>query len=415
MGRTLVPLCPHRISSRYLSCDRQEAGGRSGNRAAGLTACISNSLIVTILAASLFSGCSGSPSAVGNARDAALAENVEGFAARLSAADEFSGVVLLARHGQPLVRRGYGLADRKTGRPNTPETPFMLSSVSKMFTAVTIAKLVERKQLSFDSTLGSLLPEYPSAEARDQVTVRHLLTMSSGIPDLFRVPEFWAEVATIKRQTDLWKFFATSPLQFRPGTQWSYSNSNFLLLGTIIERQTGRAFTTVVETEIFRPLGLANTRYEVGSTSKPALGYTRTPPAGAPANSARWHPAWEEPKPGDDCIVCTPMGGGYSTADDLARFADALVGNRILNREMTALVLTGYIDADYGGRDGYGFETRLVNGMKIAGHRGSLAGSSNQVEFYPEVGYVLIILGNTDSGTEAIAAHVRSLLTSSPR
>jgi CubicO group peptidase (beta-lactamase class C family) len=303
-------------------------------------------------------------------------------------------------------------ADRKAGRPNTPETPFMLSSVSKMFTAVTIAKLVERKQLSFDSTLGSLLPEYPSAEARDQVTVGHLLTMSSGIPDLFRVPEFWAQVATIKSPVDLWKYFATSPLQFRPGTQWSYSNSNFLLLGAIIERQTGRPFTSVVEAEIFRPLGLANTRYEVGGPPKPALGYTRTPPAGARAENARWYPAWEEPKPGDDCIVCTPMGGGYSTADDLTRFADALVGNRILNGEMTTLVLTGYIDGDYGGRDGYGFETRLVNGVKIAGHRGSLAGSSNQVEFYSDLGYVLVVLGNTDSGTDAIAAHVRALLTS---
>ena len=80
---------------------------------------------------------------------------------------------------------------------------------------------------------------------------------------------------------------------------------------------------------------------------------------------------------------------------------------------MTALVLTGYIDAGYGGRDGYGFETRVVNGVKIAGHRGALAGSSNQVEFYPDLGYVLVVLGNTDSGTEAIAAHVRALLTSS--
>ena len=97
----------------------------------------------------------------------------------------------------------------------------MLSSVSKMFTAVTIARLVERKQLSFDSTLGSLLPEYPSAEARDHVTVRHLLTMSSGIPDLFRVPEFWAQVATMKSAVDFWRFFAASTLQFRPGTQWS--------------------------------------------------------------------------------------------------------------------------------------------------------------------------------------------------
>jgi D-alanyl-D-alanine carboxypeptidase len=370
------------------------------------------SVVAAIVAAFVLTGCSH-PSSAKDEHDAAMAANVEAFATKLADSDEFSGVVLLTRRGELLVRRGYGLADRKTGRPNTPETPFMLSSVGKMFTAVAIAKLVERKQLSFDSTLGSLLPEYPSAEARDQVTVRHLLTMSSGIPDLFRVPEFWAQVATIKSPTDFWKFFAMSPLQFRPGTQWSYSNSNFLLLGAIIERQTGRAFTSVVEAELFRPLGLAGTRYEVGGSPKPALGYTRTPPAGARADSARWFPAWEEPKPGDECLICTPMGGGYSTADDLARFADALVGNRILNPEMTARVLTGYIEADYGGRDGLGFETRLVNGLKIAGHRGSLAGSSNQVEFYPDLGYVLVVLGNTDGGTEAITVYVRSLLTSS--
>ena len=373
---------------------------------------INSGLVVAIVVASVLTSCNRR-GPTRDERDAALAANVEAFATKLAAADEFSGVVLLTRRGQPLVRRAYGLADRKARRPNTPETLFMLSSVSKMFTAVAIAKLVERKQLSFDSTVGSLLPEYPSAEAREQVTVRHLLTMSSGIPDLFRVPEFWAEVATTKSPTDLWKFFATSPLQFRPGTQWSYSNSNFLLLGAIIERRTGHAFTSVVEAELFRPLGLVSTRYEVAGFPKPALGYTRTPPAGAREDSARWFPAWEEPKPGDDCMICTPMGGGYSTADDVGRFADALVGNRILNREMTALVLTGYIEADYGGRDGLGFETRLVNGVKIAGHRGSFAGSSNQVEFYPDLGYVLVILGNTDGGTEAIAAHVRALLTSS--
>jgi CubicO group peptidase (beta-lactamase class C family) len=378
---------------------------------------MSNKLLVVIVAAFVLSGCSGQSTAEADARDAEVGMDVDAFVARLATGDEFSGVVLLTRHGQPLVRRGYGLADRQTGRPNTPETPFMLSSVSKMFTAVIVAKLVERKQLSFDSTLGSLLPEYPSAEARDRVTVRHLLTMSSGIADLFRVPEFWAQVATIKSTMDFWRYFATSPLQFSPGTQWSYSNSNFLLLGTIIERQTGSPFVSVVEAELFRPLGLSNTRYEVGGSPQPALGYTRTSPVGARADSPRWHPAWEEPKPGDECIPCSPMGGGYSTADDLARFVDGLVSNRILNREMTTTVLTGYIDADYGGRDGYGFETRLVNGVKIAGHRGSLAGSSNQVEFYPDLGYVMVVLGNTDTdtGTEAIATHVRSLLASSPR
>lgn len=280
-----------------------------------------------------------------------------------------------------------------------------------MFTAVMIAKMAERKQLSFDSTLGSFVPEYPSVDARDRVTVRHLLTMSSGIPDLFRVPEFWGEIGTIRSSTDMWKYFAGSRLQFSPGTHWAYSNSNFLLLGEIIERVSGREFATVIEEEIFRPLGMANTRYRIDPSRRPALGYTRAP--GGAAGGSRWTPAWQEPKLGSEFIPGSAMGGGYSTVDDLARFADALLADRILSRGMTTLMLTGYIEADYGGRDGLGFETRLANGVRSAGHRGSLAGSSNQVEFYPDLGYVLIVLGNTDSsGAQDIAAHVRARLTS---
>jgi CubicO group peptidase (beta-lactamase class C family) len=96
-------------------------------------------LIVAVVAATVLTGCSDRPGTARDDRDRALAADVEAFAARLAQSDEFSGVVLLTRHGQPLTRRGYGLADRKAGRPNTPETPFMLSSVSKMFTAVIIA------------------------------------------------------------------------------------------------------------------------------------------------------------------------------------------------------------------------------------------------------------------------------------
>src|SRR5689334_9184539 len=84
-----------------------------------------------------------------------LAADVDEFVTALAGRDEFSGSVLLARNGQPLVRRGYGLADRKRGRPNTPDTPFMLSSVGKVFTAIVVAKLIEQKQLSFDTTLGT--------------------------------------------------------------------------------------------------------------------------------------------------------------------------------------------------------------------------------------------------------------------
>jgi CubicO group peptidase (beta-lactamase class C family) len=303
------------------------------------------------------------------------------------------------------------MANRAAGASNSPETPFMLSSVGKMFTAVTIARLVERQQLSFDSRLGSILPEYPSADARDRVAVRHLLTMSSGIPDLFRVPRFWAEIGTIRSSIDMWKYFAHSPLQFAPGTQWAYSNSNYLILGQIVERVTGREFHAVAEEEVFRPLQMSNTSYRVAAARRPALGYTRGQ-ASAPGPSG-WTPAWSEPPPGSGFMPGNAMGGGYSTVDDLARFAEAVMDNRILKRETTSLMLAGAIEADYGGQDGLGFEIRMTNGVRSAGHRGSLAGSSTHVEFYPDLGYVLIVLGNTDSsGTEDIASHVRARLSS---
>jgi CubicO group peptidase (beta-lactamase class C family) len=280
-----------------------------------------------------------------------------------------------------------------------------------MFTAVTVARLVERKQMNFESRLGSLLPEYPSTDARERVSVRHLLTMSSGIPDLFRVDQFWAEIGTIKSSTDMWKYFAGAPLQFVPGTQWMYSNSNYLLLGQIVEQVTGREFHVVVEQEIFRPTHMVNTSFRADLPVRPAVGYTRA--HGESNRGSLWTPAWDEPQPGSGFAPGNAMGGGYSTVDDLARFTEALMTNRLLTRETTAHILTGFVDADYGGRDGLGFETRMTNGVRSAGHHGSLAGSSTHVEFYPDLGYSLIVLGNTDSsGTQQIATHIRTRLTS---
>jgi CubicO group peptidase (beta-lactamase class C family) len=342
-----------------------------------------------------------------------LAAQASAFVADLAARDEFTGSVLLSHHGKAIVRSGYGMADRERRRPNRPDTPFMLSSVGKMFTSVAIAMLIEQKQLSFDTTLGDVLPDYPLDDARQHVTVGHLLTMSSGIHDLFRVPAFWSETSTIRRPTAFWKYFASTPLAFRPGSRWDYSNSNFLLLGLIVERRTQRPFTAFVESAIFRRLQLARTSYTVGSPP-PALGYTRPPSSGGALPSASdWKLAWNRPARGDGFVLAAPMGGGYSTVDDLGRFADALISHRLLGPEMTDRVLTGVIDTDYGGRDGYGFETHRLNGVRTAGHRGSLAGSSNQVEFYPDLGYVLVVLGNTDSAaSEQIATHVRTLIAS---
>ena len=139
---------------------------------------------------------------------------------------------------------------------------------------------------------------------------------------------------------------------------------------------------------------------------------------GAPPDSQpdlnRWYPAWEEDA-GTADPVAAPMGGGYSTAGDLVRFADALTANKLLSRTITERVIAGYVAADYGGREGYGFETRVVNRVRILGHQGASPGVSNQVDVYPDLGYVLVVLGNTDAdGAQEIATRVRSIITASP-
>jgi CubicO group peptidase (beta-lactamase class C family) len=360
--------------------------------------------------------------------EAELVQSLGRVVDRLVDADKFSGVVLVSPHGKPLLERAVGQADRERQRANTVATPFALASVSKMFTAVVVAQLVDQGLISLDATIGSLLPTYPRGEASQKVTVYHLLTMSSGIPDLFRSPRFWADVASIRAFPDFWPHFAHAPLAFQPGTKGAYSNSNFLILGAVIERRLGRPFIEVVEERIFRATDMTSTGYRSSAFRNAAVGYTRRPEgsgAGTGGDSGQWHRAWADPFAASDpsaaddaadCLPCSPMGGGYSTARDLARFAGAVMDRRLLGPDMTRRALAGYVAAnEYPGKEGYGFETRLVGGVRIAGHRGGFRGIANRVEFYPDLGYVVVVLGNRDGdGAETIAAHVRTQIAASP-
>ena len=168
---------------------------------------------------------------------------------------------------------------------------------------------------------------------------------------------------------------------------------------------------------MFQPAGMTHTSYRAPASSRPARGYTHVRP-GAPPDSTpdpdRWYPAWEEDA-GTAVPVAAPMGGGYSTAGDLVRFADALTGAKLLSKPTSERVVTGYVAADYGGREGYGFETRVVNKIRVIGHQGAATGLSNEVNVYPDLGYVLVVLGNSDAdGTQEIANRVRAVITASP-
>jgi D-alanyl-D-alanine carboxypeptidase len=345
--------------------------------------------------------------------EAALVADVRKLASRLATAEAFSGVVLLTRGGRPLWREAFGFADRASGRRNTPETRFELASVSKIFTAVAVLQQVEAGKLALDAPIGAVLTDLSPGAPAARATVHQLLTMSSGIPDIFRSPRYWAGRAGIRSLSDYWLFFAMAPLEFDPGSAWSYSNSNFLLLGSVLERVSDEAFSELIGHDVFASAAMSSTGYRSGPAALRAHGYTHLPPGSAPdarPDPDHWYPAGES----NDTAQGSPAGGGVSTVDDLARFARALMEGRLVKPELARRAMTGYVATEYGGKDGYGLETRSWNGVRIVGHGGGFTGVSNQVDWYPDLGYVLVVLGNSDaSGAQAIANRVRAIIASS--
>ena len=292
--------------------------------------------------------------------DDALGERLSGLAEQLAAAGAFRGVVLVTRGDSVLLHRGYGIA---------ADSAFELASVSKMFTAVATLRLVEQGRLSTDATIGAVLPEYPPGPSATQVTIHHLLTMSAGIPDLFRSPRYRGRQDQFKTLRDHWPLFVESPLEFPPGTRWSYSNSNFMILGSVIEQVSGEPFADYIRKHVLDRAGMSRT------------------------------------------TVGSPAGGGRSTARDMAAFGRAFLGGRLVGPEMVTRATTGYIATEYGGRDGFGLETRDWNGVRMVGHGGAYPGVSNQVDFFPAQGYSVVILSNVSrSGAQALANYARMLI-----
>jgi D-alanyl-D-alanine carboxypeptidase len=164
------------------------------------------------------------------------------YLTRLVKADQFSSVVVIARNGDTVIAEPYGHADQDHNTLITLDTPFQYASVGKMFTAVAIGQLAEAGKLNFNDTLDKYLPEYP-AEAARRITIDDLLTHRSGIVDYFEALERLEKIRSSQNpQRDYLSVFANEPLRFTPGERFEYSNSNYILLGAIVERISGQLF-----------------------------------------------------------------------------------------------------------------------------------------------------------------------------
>ena len=302
-----------------------------------------------------------------------------------AAADRFSGAALVAKNGKPVFAQAYGLADREKKTPNSLKTRFRLGSMNKMFTAVATLQLVQSGKLDLKAPFGKYLTDYPNKDVASKVTIEQLLTHTGGTGDIFG-PEFSKRRLELKTLQDYVSLYGSRALQFEPGSRWQYSNYGFLLLGLLIEKVSGQSYYDYVRDHIYKPAGMT------GSASEPeeqpvadrSIGYTRF--GGGIL------------KPNTDTLPYrgTSAGGGYSTVEDLVRFATALQTHKLLNAQYTEMLTTGKVDTPGGGKYAFGFSDEVINGTRCFGHGGGAPGMNGELTICPSSGYVIAVLANMD-------------------
>jgi D-alanyl-D-alanine carboxypeptidase len=337
------------------------------------------------------------PAAPATMTEAQLVEALDKHLSQAVAADEFSGTVLVAKKNSVIFQKAYGLASKEYNVPNRVDTKFNLGSINKIFTQIAIGQLADQGKLSFDDKLGKHLPDYPNHDAAQKVTIRQLLDMKSGIGDFFG-PEFEAMPKDrLRTLRDFLPLFATKPLEFEPGTKQQYSNGGYIVLGAIIEKVSGQDYYGYVREHIFKVAGMQNTDWYEADVMIPniASGYTREGMADREKNVRR-NNIYTRPAKGSSA------GGGYSTAEDLLKFAAALRDGRLSLANFRQPAPTGQQVASVPKRPHFG-------GFGIAG---GAPGINAAFETNEANGYTTIVMSNYDPpSAEKIARQIRGWIS----
>jgi CubicO group peptidase (beta-lactamase class C family) len=297
--------------------------------------------------------------------------------------------VLVAQNGKVLFKKGYGLADVPHNTPITPETRFRIGSITKQFTASAILKLQEEGKLSVADKLSKYFPDFPRG---DEVTLRHLLTHTSGIHSYTDKPGFMDKVTNSVAPDELIQSFKSDPYDFDPGKKWRYDNSGYFLLGRIIEKVSGESYGDLLRKELFEPLGMASTGvHRSGAVLEhEALGYQFD--AGKFTNALNWDMSW-----------AGGAGALYSTVEDLYRWNEGIFANKVFGAASIKAAWTPVkteenkddsSDAGYG----YGWGISQLRGAQEISHGGGLNGFSSFLLRLPRENFTVVVLANSLPG-----------------
>jgi CubicO group peptidase (beta-lactamase class C family) len=321
----------------------------------------------------------------------------------LAKARLFSGAVRLEHGGKAAVDLAWGYADLNAETANTRETKFNLGSASKMWTAAAIMKLIKDGRLSLTSRLSAFdLGVPPPSNAKD-ITIAQLLSHTSGLGNYFGPNYDAADKASLDTIDDFLRVAVPLETAFKPGSDYSYSNAGFLVLGKIVERVSGMSYFDYVAKEVFAPAGMKDSGcFAVGEVGNLAIGYDRTQTDAGPQfeSNARFLPKRS-----------VSAGGCYSTTADMMRFFDVLTGGKIVPAE-TLAVFTSRQTPQSAEPYGYGFQLG-ANG-EWWGHGGYFNGVGAVTRVYRKPdGWRVAVLANERDTAENVGQFVDAAIARS--
>ena len=294
---------------------------------------------------------------------------------------ERPGAAALIIKGEDVIyRKAFGMANLELGVPMTPDQVFEIGSITKQFTAVAILMLLEQGKLSLDDEITKFIPDYPTQD--QSITIHHLLNHTSGIKSYTSM-----DIMSIARKdmtpTELIDYFKNEPMDFKPGEQYRYNNSGYILLGYIIEKSSGQSYQEFVEENIFKPAGMTHSRYG----SKTELIKNRA--SGYQMNDGYTNASY--------LSMTLPYAAGslMSTVDDLAKWQKALREEVLLKAETLAKAYTNHsLNDGKPSNYGYGFHPSEINGTSTIEHGGGIFGYTTYQVYIPQEDLQVVVLTN---------------------
>lgn len=338
------------------------------------------SLALALLVPTLASARAQTPT---SAQLVAFVDSIAGNAVRQHKSPGLS--IAVARGGDVLVARGYGLADLENHVRATDSTVYRIGSITKQFTAAAIMQLAERGKLSLDDELTKWVPDWPTYGQR--ITIRHLLNHTSGVHNYTAVPRWRAAMALDLSHDSLLAFVRGDTLDFAPGTSWRYSNTGYYLLGVIVEQASGQSYPDYVRTHVFEPLGLTGTSYCETAPLIPhrARGYS---PSGQGdfVNAAQ-------------ISMTQPFAAGSlcSTVRDLVAWTRALQSGKVVSADSYRQMTTPIPLPDgKPQRYGFGLGVGVLGTHRSVSHNGGINGFTSQMGSYPDDSLIVVVLTNIE-------------------